>query len=497
MLDDSGQRPRTFRVIATLAGTFYSLFCFTWIIINRVYLKAYYLSTNAAIIGIFLGATLLLQSTGFPVGIWLKLFPKESRCRIFSDVVMLFLWVANLLLFFTYAGYASTRPTVNRDAVIAACVFVINFFMILSSRIMSGTARKEQSASYSCPQEDHEVRRPNLRSAFMGPLVLGLCLYTLLVFGTLYEVICKVRDWNNYRPNRFMHKVQMTGHLPMYIYLRCEGNGTQTILMEEGLIGTSLVSYEFVPIELSKNYKVCLYDRLGSGWSDSIESDRVTNIAAGLNSNVHRSLMRSLILKANLSRPLVLAAHGLGSWHITLYALAYPRDVSALIYIDGARFWVDNTNITSALEDATYKASILRQFSPTGWPRLLAETNPGAVAAYFSPYIDWNGISEPTRNEILATVFGGSFLAQNLMLDKFMFLKHTKKSESSVRDLAARFPILLIDSDYDWFPKFSRNISAKYSFVHMPNSTHMSIFFSKKWAQPVSQEIVKFLKKMF
>lgn len=496
MLDEDDQRPKTFRVIATMAATFYSLFCLIWILINRIYFKAYYLSTNAAVIGVFLGALLLFQSAGLPLGIWLKLWPRPSRWRLFADVVMFFLWLANLLLFFVYAAYSGMRPTVNRDAVIAACSFVINFFILLSSRIMTVTARKSQGFFYSAPNEDHEVRTPRRRLLTI-PVVLGFLLYGVLVLGTLYEVICKIRDWNTYRPTRHMFQVRMAGHLPLFAYLRCEGNSSHTILMEEGMIGSALMAYEFVPAELAKSHRVCFYDRLGAGWSDSIESDKVSRIHTGLNSAVHRTFIRSLILTANLSRPLVLAGHGMGGWHITLYALAYPEDVEGLIYINGARFWANNSAIPSVFAKAAAKANVLKQFNPTGWPRILAEIRPGLVAANFLPYIDWKEISKATQDEILATLFGGSFFAESLNYEKFVFLKQTPKAEGLVKDLSSMFRVLVIDSAKDWFPRAPGNVSSNYTFVHFPNSTHLSLFYSKTFAKPVAREITKFLDKKF
>jgi len=107
--------------------------------------------------------------------------------------------------------------------------------------------------------------------------------------------------------------------------LRCEGNGTQTVLLEAGSHADTTTWFKLQPL-LASSAKVCSYDRAGYGFSD--EGPLPRNLEAEV-ADLH-----ALIQRANLTTPLVLVGHSRGSNIARLYAQRYRADLHGLVLID-------------------------------------------------------------------------------------------------------------------------------------------------------------------
>ena len=62
------------------------------------------------------------------------------------------------------------------------------------------------------------------------------------------------------------------GYQPLSLYVHCEGEGNETVVMENGLGGLYGMMWSFIPrLLVKKSFRVCAYDRRGYGWSETFE----------------------------------------------------------------------------------------------------------------------------------------------------------------------------------------------------------------------------------
>lgn len=129
------------------------------------------------------------------------------------------------------------------------------------------------------------------------------------------------------------------------IYLRCQGTGRPTVILEAGLRNRADVWSEKAdprqaepPVfqALARRTKVCAYDRPGvtltaDGRNLTSRSDpvRMPRSAADMVSD-----LRALTRAAGIPGPFVLAGHSTGGLIARLYASTYPADVRGLVLVD-------------------------------------------------------------------------------------------------------------------------------------------------------------------
>ena len=109
------------------------------------------------------------------------------------------------------------------------------------------------------------------------------------------------------------------------LYIHCLGSGRPTIVIDTGL-GERYDSWQSIISTLSRETRVCAYDRAGYGRSESGPMPRDSRRAAD---ELHR-----LLANAGEDGPLVLVGHSLGGLNMQVYASRYPKEVAGLILLD-------------------------------------------------------------------------------------------------------------------------------------------------------------------
>jgi pimeloyl-ACP methyl ester carboxylesterase len=79
---------------------------------------------------------------------------------------------------------------------------------------------------------------------------------------------------------------------------------------------------------LAQETTVCVYDRAGLGWSDSLPRRRT---ARGMAGELH-----ALLCGLAIGRPYVVAGHSLGGLVARIFLQLYPDEVAALALIDSS-----------------------------------------------------------------------------------------------------------------------------------------------------------------
>src|SRR5215469_18878690 len=86
---------------------------------------------------------------------------------------------------------------------------------------------------------------------------------TLLVVTTIYETVATADERARFRPPGRL--VDVGGYR---LHLRCEGQGSPTVVLESGG-GMTSNEWTLVQPDIAKFTRVCSYDRAGLGWSES------------------------------------------------------------------------------------------------------------------------------------------------------------------------------------------------------------------------------------
>jgi pimeloyl-ACP methyl ester carboxylesterase len=159
---------------------------------------------------------------------------------------------------------------------------------------------------------------------------LGLTLELLLemlaaavlvpIAGALYQWAGSARDKRSFPAPGLLVDV---GGCRLHIDVR--GEGSPVVVFEAGIAATSL-SWRLIQPEIAKLTRTASYDRAWLGWSDATPKPR------GIEQVVEE--LQTLLDKAGLIGPRILAAHSYGGLIARAYAARYPGEVAGMVLVD-------------------------------------------------------------------------------------------------------------------------------------------------------------------
>jgi pimeloyl-ACP methyl ester carboxylesterase len=149
------------------------------------------------------------------------------------------------------------------------------------------------------------------------PLLAGLGLSAI---GGGYETVRESIDAAAYpMPGQL---IDVGGHR---LHLNCTGSGTPTVILEPGA-GEVSSAMAWIAGEVAQDSRVCVYDRAGKGWSDPADGPQDAVQTA---TDLH-----TLLDRANIPGPYVLAGHSFGGLYVLTFAAQYPDQVAGLVLLD-------------------------------------------------------------------------------------------------------------------------------------------------------------------
>src|ERR687895_502303 len=153
--------------------------------------------------------------------------------------------------------------------------------------------------------------------------LIGLCALILLaaLSGAAYQWIATRHDLAaNPAPGRL---VDVGGHR---LHIRCTGSGEPTVILENGLGGSSLVAWSLVQPEVARFTRVCSYDRAGMGYSDPGPSPRTARRIAGE--------LAKLLARSGIAGPVVLVGASIAGFDVRVFASDHPERAAGLVLVD-------------------------------------------------------------------------------------------------------------------------------------------------------------------
>ena len=109
------------------------------------------------------------------------------------------------------------------------------------------------------------------------------------------------------------------------LHLNCTGSGSPTVVLEPGG-GDMSSNLGWIAPAVAQHTRVCVYDRAGRGWSEPADNPQdAIQIATDLH---------TLLQRADVPGPYVLAGHSFGGLYVLTYAARYPDEVAGMVLID-------------------------------------------------------------------------------------------------------------------------------------------------------------------
>ena len=166
--------------------------------------------------------------------------------------------------------------------------------------------------------------------------------------------------------------VAMRGRLvdvgPYRLHLECTGSRGPTVILEPGA-GGSAASMGLITPAVARDSRVCVYDRAGRGWSDPAASPPD---GAQIATDLH-----TLLDRAHVPGPYVLAGHSFGGLYVRTYAAAYPEEVAGLVLVDSTA--ADDKPVSppqaGSYSVLKHVSSLVATSSRLGLGRLVADTS--------------------------------------------------------------------------------------------------------------------------
>lgn len=148
----------------------------------------------------------------------------------------------------------------------------------------------------------------------------GVAFVLLIVGGLLYQFVSMRLD--TIKPLGKLFPVN-----EYQIHLYCTGSGSPTVILEADE-GGLLSSWGWIQPEVTRNTRVCSYERRGLGWS--------TGDTSAISLEQAAKDLHAVLWAAQLQDTYILVGHGLGGIFIRKYQERYPEEVVGLVFVDAA-----------------------------------------------------------------------------------------------------------------------------------------------------------------
>src|SRR5215213_7811741 len=256
-----------------------------------------------------------------------------------------------------------------------------------------------------------------------------LAMLMVAAVGGGYETVRESLDARIYpMPGQL---VDVGGHR---MHLHCTGTGSPTVVLEPGQGGASSDS-GWVASAVARDSTVCVYDRAGRGWSDGANGPQdAAQIAADLH---------TLLERAQVPAPYVLAGHSFGGLYVQTFAASYPDQVAGLVLLDSTAPKPGPPLPTRTESDGVLGrvSAVFSAVAHLGGGRLIAQGSYGSLP----PHV---------RGEARANTSTAAYLRSSI--EEFVAANTSMQQAASLTNLDGK-PLVVLTADTgnaaDWRPK--------------------------------------------
>lgn len=266
--------------------------------------------------------------------------------------------------------------------------------------------------------------------------------------------------------------VDVGGHR---LHLSCTGSGSPTVVLEPGG-GEMAANLGWITPAVAGSTHVCVYDRAGRGWSDPTDAPQDgARIAADLH---------TLLRRAGVPAPYVLAGHSFGGLYVLAFADRYPDEVAGMVLVDSTAPAAPGT---STAADGSGEPDALRRISAL--TSAAARFGLGRVYAQMS----YGELPVQSRDELRASTATASTLRSTI--DEYAQASASVREAAALRDFGHKPLVVLtagVGSNAAWSTAQQRLAELSSNTVHrvVDGATHEALVADREYAAITSQAIV-------
>lgn len=296
-------------------------------------------------------------------------------------------------------------------------------------------------------------------------------LLALASLGGGYQAVGAAADASAYpMPG---HLVDVGGHS---LHLNCTGSGSPTVVVQPGG-GEMSSNWGWIAPAVARNTRVCVYDRAGRGWSEPANTPQD---AARISADLH-----TLLQRANVPGPYVVAGHSFGGLYTLTFAARYPDDVAGMVL-------VDSTAPASASALGATSPGFVGSYDVMGRASaLLSVTARVGLARLYAPF---EGGTLPSRPQ--GEVSANMATANNLRstIDEYVQANASTVQAASLKDFADK-PLVVLEaglgSSADWPAKQEHLAGLSTNSAHrVIDATHDDLVSNQADAAKTTQAIL-------
>lgn len=261
------------------------------------------------------------------------------------------------------------------------------------------------------------------------------------------------------------------------LHIHCTGSGSPTVVLQPGA-GSSSSDLGWIAPAVAGRTRVCVYDRPGRGWSDATDTPQdATQIAMDLH---------TLLLRAHVPGPYVLAGHSFGGLYVLTYAARYPGEVAGMVLIDStapstAPVEHPASHVGAGSAVGRVSALVASLAARLGVARLLA----GVEASSLPPL---------SADQTRAT--GATAESARSTIDEYLLTADASADEAAAMTDFGQKPLFVLTASEGnadgWMAKQDKLAALSTNSVHhvVPGAAHADLVFEQQPAAVVSEAIL-------
>ena len=284
--------------------------------------------------------------------------------------------------------------------------------------------------------------------------------------GAGYETVSETLDTDTAMPGQL---VDVGDH---QLHLTCTGSGSPTVVLEPGA-GDFSAAFGWIAPVVAGDTRVCAYDRAGRGWSEAAESPQDAEQIA---SDLHTMLGR-----ANVPGPYVLAGHSFGGLYTLTFAASYPDDVAGMVLVDSTAPAATPSDAAATSSDLLDRGSALISSSARlGVGRLIS-------------HLYYGSLPPQSRDEALTS--GSRPTTLGSTVDEYIQGGASIKAAASLTDFGDK-PLVVLTAgeghDAEWNAMHSRLAGLSTNSAHrvVEGASHTSLIHEKGGAAETTKAIL-------